>query len=1007
MHTNTPALKRALSAILAFDLVLCSAMPASLAYAAEDAATTDEVAQLQEARPLLSYRLNAQQAEDPWLVGDATLVEAALTLQSSEAQKDPVTSLELMLENADGTVQLRTRQEGEAWKDEWSTDHVEGSFEELQIKLTGNVEGTHDVWYRVHTAEHGWLGWAANGASAGSKDLGLAIDDVQVVLLGKEDENPSENNEVDPFLTEENVPTEGEGDGTGEGGEPSDGEGDGTEGEGTENGDGLEGDGTENGDGTEGEGEGTENGDGLEGDDDGTEGENGDGEEGAGDEEGKLPAEGEEALLEGEETLTEEEKAAKAAEDEAAKDAADKEAEEADKDKKDAEKDKKADEAKKDEEKVELQAKNDPAKQEIAVSYSAHVENIGWQKAVSKGAIAGTTGKCYRVEAIKISLPKNTKGGITYAAHVQNIGWQNWVSNGAEAGTHGKGLRVEALKIKLTGDVAKTHNVWYRAHVQNIGWQSWVSNGAEMGTHGKGLRVEAIQIMVLPKGATAPANTGTVADTTGTTQASISYRARMAGVGWLGWMSDGETAGTAGSQLAITSINATLTGLPKSELQYSAHLSNTGWINAVTGGNTAGSSSSRVEAFTMKLTGSAAKKYDVYYHAYVPTFGWLAWAKNGAKAGTIGNNLPIAAYEAVLVPKGGAAPSSSGCTNYAFEQKPTLKLRAHVQNVGWQGWKGEGSIVGTTGRALRVEALQANLKSSLSGEVQINAHVQNIGWQGWKSMGKTAGTEGKSLRVEAFQMRLTGDLANKYDVYYRVHAEKFGWMGWAKNGESAGSQGFSFRLEAIEVRLVKKGAATPGSTSGAFYDAAKGTKYGWQNPSGYYQVSARNVTITSAARAPWNYVTPSRIGLWASRQDCVNAFLSRAREYVGSPYIWNYSCAPGVGVDCIGLVYQCAYACGMDLGGGTGNYDFNPWAHYSTGYSGWHSHDANNFWNYGKTMHVSVGSRRPGDVLYWPGHVAIYMGDDTLIEAYTPSTGVIYSSLSSRDYPSGCMRLFI
>ena len=79
-----------------------------------------------------------------------------------------------------------------------------------------------------------------------------------------------------------------------------------------------------------------------------------------------------------------------------------------------------------------------------------------------------------------------------------------------------------------------------------------------------------------------------------------------------------------------------------------------------------------------------------------------------------------------------------------------------------------------------------------------------------------SGTSGRALRLEAIQIQLTGDVATKYDVYYRVHCQNFGWMGWAKNGESAGSAGFAYRLEGIEIRLVPKGGSAPGSTYGAF-----------------------------------------------------------------------------------------------------------------------------------------------------------------------------------------------
>ena len=143
--------------------------------------------------------------------------------------------------------------------------------------------------------------------------------------------------------------------------------------------------------------------------------------------------------------------------------------------------------------------------------------------------------------------------------------------------------------------------------------------------------------------------------------------------------------------------------------------------------------------------------------------------------------------------------------------------RTHVQNVGWQGWKFDGQISGTSGQSLRLEGIEIkmnNLGYNLGVEYQ--THVQNIGWQGFKSNGQTSGTYGQSLRLEAIQIRLTGADAANYDIYYRVHSQNYGWLDWAKNGGSSGTQGKSLRLEAIEIRVVPKGATAPGSTNQPF-----------------------------------------------------------------------------------------------------------------------------------------------------------------------------------------------
>ncbi|MBM6881431.1 hypothetical protein H6A09_12515, partial [[Clostridium] spiroforme] len=103
------------------------------------------------------------------------------------------------------------------------------------------------------------------------------------------------------------------------------------------------------------------------------------------------------------------------------------------------------------------------------------------------------------------------------------------------------------------------------------------------------------------------------------------------------------------------------------------------------------------------------------------------------------------------------------------------------------------------------------------GDVEYKTHIQDIGWESsWTKNGNISGTSGQSKRLEAIQIRLTGEMAKKYDIYYRVHAEDYGWLGWAKNGDSAGTEGLSKRLEAIEIKLVKKGETAPGSTENSF-----------------------------------------------------------------------------------------------------------------------------------------------------------------------------------------------
>lgn len=104
-----------------------------------------------------------------------------------------------------------------------------------------------------------------------------------------------------------------------------------------------------------------------------------------------------------------------------------------------------------------------------------------------------------------------------------------------------------------------------------------------------------------------------------------------------------------------------------------------------------------------------------------------------------------------------------------------VSYKSHVQNIGWQRNVKDGKVSGTTGEKKQIEALQIKLlQDQYSGSIEYRTHVQNIGWQEWVKDGATAGTTGRNLRVEALQIGLTGELAEHYDIYYRVHAQNYG-----------------------------------------------------------------------------------------------------------------------------------------------------------------------------------------------------------------------------------------
>lgn len=70
---------------------------------------------------------------------------------------------------------------------------------------------------------------------------------------------------------------------------------------------------------------------------------------------------------------------------------------------------------------------------------------------MKKALVALLTG-LLTFSAIPISANAAGTPSVAYCAHVQDIGWMGEVADGALAGTTGRSKRVEALKIHINGD---------------------------------------------------------------------------------------------------------------------------------------------------------------------------------------------------------------------------------------------------------------------------------------------------------------------------------------------------------------------------------------------------------------------------------------------------------------------------------------------------------------------------------------------------------------------------
>ena len=223
---------------------------------------------------------------------------------------------------------------------------------------------------------------------------------------------------------------------------------------------------------------------------------------------------------------------------------------------------------------------------EPSISYTTHIQDIGWQNQVKDGEMAGTEGQAKRLEAIKITLKDLSGVKIKYQTHIQDIGWQDWRYDGEKAGTEGQSKRLEAIQIKIV-EKQTSISANYSVHVQDIGWQNWKAEEKIAGTEGQSKRLEAIKIELL----------------TNIKNLKLKYRVHIQDIGWQDWKDSEEMAGTEGQSKRLEAIQIKLENTQDYSIEYRVHVQDIGWQDWVKDGEISGTEgqSKRLEAIQIRI----------------------------------------------------------------------------------------------------------------------------------------------------------------------------------------------------------------------------------------------------------------------------------------------------------------------------------------------------------------------------------------------------------------------